>query len=314
MNPVELDYMEYANDAAAQAAYVTNASGNNLTVSSWSAFSQDQGAAANAGDGNSSTYWGCSTAPSSTIPHITADLGTSQTVSSFKVLAKADGANGVRLKGMTLQYSDDGAVFIQEGTYEHTNVDGEETFNLASPITHRYLRVIVTSRWNADFSYIHMAELTFVGLKLLQSYSESSNKVQGSYALKAVGFITDSLNKTLTKTLSPVINLTDKTIIKFYMRASRTGSNIKIGIHDSGGVTTEITPNILAADTYQMILWDISGVSNANKDAIDQIIITIVNADAADEFYLDNLFGHIIEHFLIARARDRFRFEGYSLG
>ena len=38
-----------------------------------------------------------------------------------------------------------------------------------------------------------------------------------------------------------------------------------------------------------------SAVSNANKDAIDSIIITIVNADAANTFYIDNMYPYIIE-------------------
>ena len=36
----------------------------------------------------------------------------------------------------------------------------------------------------------------------LQSYSESTIKSQGSYSLKGVAAITDSLNKTLTRTFS----------------------------------------------------------------------------------------------------------------
>jgi len=34
----------------------------------------------------------------------------------------------------------------------------------------------------------------------------------------------------------------------------------------------------------------LSAVSNTNKDAIDSVIITIINADAANTFYIDNLF------------------------
>ncbi len=125
----------------------------------------------------------------------------------------------------------------------------------------------------------------------LLSYSEASIKTQGSYAIKSTAPVTTSLNKTLTRTVSPTINLSYKTEIKFDMRASRTGSNIKIGIHDSGGTTTEITPNITSANNYQTVTWDVSGVSNANKDAIDQIIITIVNADVSNTFYIDNFFA-----------------------
>jgi len=121
------------------------------------------------------------------------------------------------------------------------------------------------------------------------SYSEATVKTQGSYAIKSTAPVTTSLNKTLTRIVSPTINLSDMIEIEFDIRASRTGSNITIGIHDSGGTTTEITPNITSANTYQTVTWDISGVSNANKDAIDQIIITIVNADAANVFYIDNM-------------------------
>ena len=128
----------------------------------------------------------------------------------------------------------------------------------------------------------------------LQCYSEATIKTQGSYALKGISVITDSLNKTLTRTIGSPVNLTGKTQIKFAIRASRTGSNIKVGIHDSGGVTTETTPNILSANTYQTVTWDISAVADADKDAIDKIIITIVNADANNTFYIDNMFGDTI--------------------
>jgi hypothetical protein len=121
----------------------------------------------------------------------------------------------------------------------------------------------------------------------LISYTESSIKTQGTYSLKGVA-TTLSLNKTLTHTLSP-INLAGHDTINFDIRSTRTGSNIKVGIHDSGGTTTEITPNITSANAFQATSWDISGVSNANKDAIDSIIITIVNSSAANTFYIDDM-------------------------
>jgi hypothetical protein len=55
-------------------------------------------------------------------------------------------------------------------------------------------------------------------------------------------------------------------------------------------VTTEITPNITGANIFQTVTWDLSGVSDANKDAIDSVVITVVNADAANTFYLDNMY------------------------
>jgi len=57
----------------------------------------------------------------------------------------------------------------------------------------------------------------------------------------------------------------------------------------------ETTPVIASADTFQTVTWDISGVSDANKDAIDKIIITIINADAANTFYVDNMYAGISE-------------------
>jgi hypothetical protein len=136
----------------------------------------------------------------------------------------------------------------------------------------------------------------------LQSYPESTIKTQGSYSLKAVAAATDSLNKTLTRTISSPLNLSGVNTLSFDIRSSRTGSNIKIGLHDSGGTTTEITPNILSADTFQTVSVDLSAVSDANKDAIDSIIITPINADAENIFYIDN--------FIIAQAQNIFGIVG----
>ncbi|MDP3052409.1 MAG: hypothetical protein Q8N22_00420 [bacterium] len=132
--------------------------------------------------------------------------------------------------------------------------------------------------------------IRYTPVTTLQSYSESTIKTQGSYSLKGVA-TTGALNKTLTRTIGSPIDLTGASTLKFDIRASRTGSNIKIGIRDSGGTTTETTPNITSADAWQTVSWDISGVSNANKDAIDRITITVVNADAANTFYIDNIFS-----------------------
>jgi len=90
------------------------------------------------------------------------------------------------------------------------------------------------------------------------------------------------------------IDLSGLTQIKFDIRSSRTGSNIKIGIHDSGGTTTEITPNILVADTWQEVKIDLQSVINANKDVIDSIIITAVEASDDNIFYIDNMFAYYI--------------------
>ena len=127
----------------------------------------------------------------------------------------------------------------------------------------------------------------------LECFSESTIKTQGSYSLKGIS-TTGALNKTLIKTIGSPINLSGINQIKFDIRSSRTGANIKIGLHDSGGTTTEITSNIESANTWQEVKINLQNIINANKDAIDQIIITIVNADAANTFYIDNMFSYYI--------------------
>jgi hypothetical protein len=137
----------------------------------------------------------------------------------------------------------------------------------------------------------------------LQSYSESSIKAQGSYSLKGIAAITSSLNATLTKS-SLSVDLSGINSISFSIRASRAGSNIKVGIHDSGGTTTEITPNIASADVFQGVTWDISGVADANKNVIDSIIITIVNAGAENTFYIDNFISSLNNMTLISNSKE----------
>jgi hypothetical protein len=97
-----------------------------------------------------------------------------------------------------------------------------------------------------------------------------------------------SLDQTLTKTLSPTIDLSSAENIYFDIRASRTGAHIKVGIYEGANMRSEITPTIAVADTFQTVTWDISAVNDADKNAIDKIIITIINADATNTFYIDN--------------------------
>ena len=118
----------------------------------------------------------------------------------------------------------------------------------------------------------------------LLCYSEASIIHNGTYSLK---IIANTIDQFIERTVTPTINLSGQTTIKFWVRASRTGSNFKLGFHDSGGTTTEVTPNIASADTWQEVTLDISAVADANKDAIDLIIFTCLNADAENTVYLD---------------------------
>ena len=122
----------------------------------------------------------------------------------------------------------------------------------------------------------------------LEAFSEDTIVSQDTYSLGGFAKQTDSLNDTLTRTLSPAIDLTGIQTLKFDIYSNRTGANIKLGIHDSGGTTTEKTHTQAGAGGWETVTWDISGVADVNKDDIDSIIVTIINADADNEFYIDN--------------------------
>ena len=161
---------------------------------------------------------------------------------------------------------------------------------VTSTIAYRYYAFKFADNYGYSTMNIRRIELQ-TGSVVLQSYSESTIKWQGSYSLKGIAKQTDSLNDTLTRTVSPTINMTAKDTLYLNVRASRTGSNFKIEFHDAGGNTISHTVNIAAANTWQTETIDISAVADADKDAIDQIKITILNADADNTFYLDDIYA-----------------------
>jgi len=64
----------------------------------------------------------------------------------------------------------------------------------------------------------------------IQAYAETSIKKTGVSSLKGTASQTSSLNKTISRTIATTIDLTGKTDFIGYIRSSRTGSNIKIGV------------------------------------------------------------------------------------
>ena len=145
------------------------------------------------------------------------------------------------------------------------------------------------ARWTANFT-----PPVFAYPNDLQCGSEATIKTQDSYSLKGIAAMTDSLNKILTRTVSPTKDLTGQTQIKYDQRALRTGSNIKVSLHNAtgAGYTIEHTHN-QSADEFETAIIDISGVADADKNAIDQIKVAIVDATAANIFYLDNMYAFI---------------------
>jgi hypothetical protein len=144
------------------------------------------------------------------------------------------------------------------------------------------------ARWTTTFT----PSTQEYGAGNLQDYSEATIKQQGSYSLKAIAN-TSSLNDYIRKTVSK--NLSSYESIKFDIRASREGTNLQLRIHDSGGIisTKDIEIGTGEADTWKTITWDISGISSADRDAIDYIELKVTNADAENTIYLDNIYAYI---------------------
>ena len=56
------------------------------------------------------------------------------------------------------------------------------------------------------------------------------------------------------------------------------------------GMGHKHTIAITSADTFEEKTWDISGIADTDKDAIDQIQFKVLNADSARDFYIDNVY------------------------
>lgn len=318
---LELDYMEYATDGAAQAAYASSDSAyvsqyppghSDVYVKATTRHNTDFEPFYSTNPGKSLIGSMVNNQWQSTQPGNTANQRFNIDLGALKVITKIYyenshnfGAITTRgIKNFVLQGSNDAESLTQldysSDTYwtdiktdlqalEHVALDQADPqyFEFDNTTPYRYYSLKITDNWgSADTMGFRHIELQAIAL---QSYSESTIKQQGSYSLKVIASITDSLNDTLTKSgLS--LDLTDIDELKLWAYASRTGTNLQIQIHDSGGTTSTKDIVISQADTWTEITWDISGITNADKDDIDSIIIKIINADAENTFYIDNFY------------------------
>ncbi len=324
---IDLDNMEYSSDANAQAAYVTSAPFDETLDQSNTTNDEEQGL----GDVNNDEWrvsQGFQLSGALTITSVEVKQGGSvvgsptgnwtlriETDSSGKpsgTLADANasivvvppGVNTI-IKGTFATPFALSAATVYHLVIQCDNQSTNNRWTLRINTSSVYASGNMCTFADAVWTIVSTRDMYFkvyiqATTKSLQSYSESTIKTQGTYSLKGIAAITDSLNKTLTKTFSTNHNLTGVKNLRFDAYALRTGSQWKLGIHDTGGTTTEITPNIATSNTWQPVNWDLSGVSDANKDAIDTATITITNADSANTLFLD--------YWEIAQAIDIFGF------
>lgn len=207
-----IDGMEYSTDAAAQAAYVTNAPAPtdinvslpaNGGVSSLVSTTGDSysGTIANVNDNNIGTSIGNSMSLRVGAANVVAkvDFNAAYTVNSIEFTYSAIGMGGGSL------------VETYSGGSWTTRYNGARQSSATVIITGPWtsvnaLRVTATGistnpNGSASCSISEVKALVS-GTIALQSYSESTIKSQGSYSLRGVAAITDSLNKTLTRTFS----------------------------------------------------------------------------------------------------------------
>lgn len=318
--PVTIDKFEYATYLAARAAWVSSADAshypvaqNNTYVKSTTRYNDsyyphNATNPANSLIGGNNQGWVAS-GGTKTNQRFHIDLGEGHVIDS--VYYENYHNNGAKtssgVQNFTMWGSNDASAFAgltyatdtnwTQLTTSQSTFDEHVAANQADP---KYIDVINTTSYRyyafkfADTygsdegdNYMGLRRVELQSTSGLAISSESTIKEEGDYSMKVVAPQTTSLNHTLTRTCSPTLNFTDQDEIKFKIRSSRTGTNLKIGFHDSGGTTTESNIAISSADTFEEKTIDISAVANANKDAIDLITITVTNADAENTIYLD---------------------------
>lgn len=343
MAKLELDYMEYATDGAAQAAYVSS------DVISWDLLDEDCSGIDDWSDGDTQDgvsevnpagqfHFYCPSANAGEAARRYRDIGEYPAQFTFEIKIYFDTLGTVAADSFDITLAtSDVSVWLRFGSEGLFVFDGSGWNEVGDNIVSE--GVWVTWRFLVDFTvaanatvdiykdldlvgndvdcsweysegegytelkhkgytvnteshidYIKIATGFYTSTSNLQCYSEDTIKQQGSYSLKAIAAITDSLNDTLTKSgLS--IDLSDKEEIKLWVYALRTGTNLQVQIHDSGGQTSTKDIAISQSNVWTEITWDISGISNVNKDDIDSIIIKVIEASATNTFYIDDMYA-----------------------
>ena len=102
-----------------------------------------------------------------------------------------------------------------------------DTLTITGLGTTKYRYLYGLNHFSQAASYYWTGYVQNLDLYGVSVFSEGTIKTQGTYSLKGVAAKTDSLNDTLTRTISSPIDLSNQDLIKMDIRASRTGSNIQ---------------------------------------------------------------------------------------
>jgi len=122
----------------------------------------------------------------------------------------------------------------------------------------------------------------------LDVFSESTIKNESNYSLKIVvppG--ADTLNENITKTITDT-DLSALTYILLDVYASRSGTHMQLGLGE-GSLTDFVDIPITAANTWETVKVDISGIANANIDHCTRMGIKFTNTDVGNVVYIDNI-------------------------
>lgn len=297
--PVSLDPMEYPTHILAQEAYVSSDAGYGSDVLTGGTASVDTifGAgyeAAKGADDNLGTRWAST---DSAFPHwwkYDLGAGVAKVITKLRI-NKFWNISGSALKDFTLQGSNNDSDWdvVYTGQAAEVGADGVwEEFTFQNSVAFRYYKLNVTSTYRVVDEIVSFWEIEGMETNL-QCYSEDTIVKEGTYSLKGVATITVSLNETLMRTVDPTIDLSGQNFVLFWMRASRTGTNLQLRLRDSGGTWSSYNIVIFSANTWEMKEWNISGVASANRNAIDRIELKIIEASADNIFYTDNMYGEV---------------------
>ena len=276
---VEIDFMEtLTSDALAQAAYVISDTGYSADLTTpamtsntapspfetsastkidsdyaaWKAFSHVNATHTDSWTATALPAW------------IKFDFGVTKIITKYTIASRDWSDYGVRTpKTWTFQGSNNDSDWDTLDTQASETGWGRAetrsyTFNNSTPYRYYKINITATGGGNPSIGEVELMKAN------LQSYSESTIKTQGSYSLKGIAVATDSLNDTLTRTISSPIDLSDQDLIKMDIRASRTGSNIRVGFwnEDSINIKSPISHWKCNDDTTNTTIVDSSSAGN----------------------------------------------------